>query len=195
MCQNGILPARLQKSGGHFSGGSEARDVCRLWLLPVVAVGVSPGPRRLPKRLFKKADRGSRALIVRAFRQSARNPCSARKIPCAFPAPRKEIRCSPAQGILPQDPRIQGLFGAYFRKKCRVPCKFAARREFSLARRSAPARRTPPARSGSRAWQTIERLGRYRPSRRGQESPRLTVGPSQPRDAASSQQIQIAGAK
>src|SRR5271157_5029065 len=42
---------------------------------------------------------------------SGRNPCSARKIPCAFPAPPAKIPCSPAQGILPQDPQIKSLSG------------------------------------------------------------------------------------
>src|SRR5208337_2715721 len=40
--------------------------------------------------------------------------------PCIFPARRKKIPCSPAQGILPQDPRIQGLFGAHLTQKASI---------------------------------------------------------------------------
>src|SRR5271167_4987739 len=69
-------------------------------------------------------------MLARAFRRRREIPCSAQKIPCAFPAGRKIIPCSPTQGILPQASRIQGLFGAYLGEKVRIPCKFAARREF-----------------------------------------------------------------
>ena len=73
-------------------------------------------------------------MLARAFRRRREIPCSAQKIPCTFPAGRKIIPCSPTQGILPQVPRIQGLFGAYLGEKVRIPCKFAARRElFPLA--------------------------------------------------------------
>src|SRR5208282_6354650 len=44
-------------------------------------------------------------------------PCPRKKIPCIFPARAQKIPCSPAQGILPQDPRIQGLFDAHFGRK------------------------------------------------------------------------------
>src|SRR5271166_687281 len=65
------------------------------------------------------------------FSAPARNSLlRAKKIPCTFPAGGKIIPCSPTQGSLPQAPRIQGLFGAYLGEKVRIPCKFAARREF-----------------------------------------------------------------
>src|SRR5271157_1463460 len=66
-------------------------------------------------------------------------PCSGEKFPAySFPARRKKIPCSPAQAIVPQDPRIKGLFDADFAEKGRIPCKFAARREFFPARGPLP---------------------------------------------------------
>src|SRR5208282_2144893 len=50
------------------------------------------------------------------------NSLLARKIPYIFPAWAQKIPCSPAQGILPQAPKLQGLFDADFRERGRIPC-------------------------------------------------------------------------
>src|SRR5271157_2119876 len=117
-------------------------------------------------------------MLARAFRRRREIPCCAQEIPCAFPAGRKIIPCSPTQGILTQAPRIQGLFGAFLGEKVRIPCKFAARREFFplayprgrmtgleflSSRESAPKRRSPDASDGRRGGPRAVREGSTKP--------------------------------
>src|SRR5271166_752819 len=97
--------------------------------------------------VFDAARRPRSATSATAAERSARNSLLRRKIPCIFPARRKKIPCSPAQGELPQDPKIKGLFGADFPERGRIPCKFAARREF-CRRIGRNGRGSPAPRSG-----------------------------------------------
>src|SRR5208282_350780 len=94
----------------------------------------SPGSRRPARAPFQETDGGSGARVVRRLSRRRGNSLPAPKIPCIFPARAQKIPCSPAQGILPQEPRIEGLFDADLREEGLIPCRLPAQQGIFPAR-------------------------------------------------------------
>ena len=116
--------------------------------------GISrPGPRRLPE-----GRPGSRGPCRPRFWRRRENPCSAQKFPAHSLLGAKKIPARPRRESFRKTLESKAVSAHIFAKEGRVPYKFAARREFSLAPGPYPASESRAASANS--TDTIWKAGR-----------------------------------
>src|SRR5208337_5547433 len=107
--------------GYETSLGVSGGEVARPWIS-------RPGPRRLPE-----GRPGSRGPCRPRFWRRRENPCSAQKFPAHSLLGAKKIPARPRRESYRKTLESKAFSAHIFAKEGRVPYKFAARREFSLA--------------------------------------------------------------